>query len=323
MIAAKLKRETRLPWVADFRDPWARRPWGATPENPWGQKLFGLLEGICIKGADAVILNTEALRQDFMSHYSPELHEKFSVITNGFDPEARLQVAERPLGEDPVRTEGAIHIFHAGTFYMRRDPRAFIRAIGILIRRGYRVTFEHMGHIDHAWDLGAYARQHGAEQHVVLRPQDRHEVVLERMRRADVMLIVQPDTHLQVPSKLFEMLLCQRPILALVDEGETAQIIRRFGLGVVANPRDPESIAEAIPLAARMHPLDRAKWTLAMRAFDGRQLTGKLADCLATVTCRPAEVWNGRAVASRRSAVSACLGKQQSGEAAHEGVTAE
>lgn len=48
----------------------------------------------------------------------------------------------------------------------------------------------------------------------------------------------------QVPGKIFTMLAAEKPILALVPEGETATIARRSGLGLIAPADDPAAIAD-------------------------------------------------------------------------------
>ena len=72
------------------------------------------------------------------------------------------------------------------------------------------------------------------------------------MNNADLLLIVQPDTALQVPGKLYEMLMFRKPIVAVTGDGETADIVRRFEIGAVADLKDPAGIATAIDQAAGM-----------------------------------------------------------------------
>jgi colanic acid biosynthesis glycosyl transferase WcaI len=47
-----------------------------------------------------------------------------------------------------------------------------------------------------------------------------------------------------VPSKIFEIMACERPVLASL-EGEAARIVRRAVAGRVCSPADPEAIAAA------------------------------------------------------------------------------
>ena len=50
-----------------------------------------------------------------------------------------------------------------------------------------------------------------------------------------------------VPSKLYPTLAAGRPILGVApEESDVVRIIRHAGCGIVANPDDPTSVAEAI-----------------------------------------------------------------------------
>ncbi|CAN5653157.1 glycosyltransferase family 4 protein [soil metagenome] len=54
-----------------------------------------------------------------------------------------------------------------------------------------------------------------------------------------------------IPSKLFEVMACERPVVASVA-GEAAEIVASSGAGLVAAPGDPASLAEAILRLSRM-----------------------------------------------------------------------
>jgi glycosyltransferase involved in cell wall biosynthesis len=50
-----------------------------------------------------------------------------------------------------------------------------------------------------------------------------------------------------VPSKLYPLLAAGRPILVIASpEADAARIVRRAGCGLVADPDDPEALAEAV-----------------------------------------------------------------------------
>ncbi len=99
------------------------------------------------------------------------------------------------------------------------------------------------------------------------------------MQAADALVLVQPGTHLQVPGKLYEMLMFRKPILALADDGATADVIRDYRLGLVADPRDTDAIADGLRVLLRDGPTlaEDADWPAALEAFDGRRLTQQLA----------------------------------------------
>ena len=283
LIAAKLKRTTGLPWVCDFRDPWARKPWGLKRRNVWGQRIHHSMERRCIQQADVVILNTQRMTHDFQSHYRDIPAERFITITNGFDPdmidgiEAMLDANKkcRPTDDMPFT------LVHAGALYGRRDPRALIDALAILKERGENVAFQQVGGCSDRFDMNNILKSHPAKQRIEIIPRQPHAKAMQYLAAADGLVVIQPDTELQVPGKLYEMMLFRKPIVALTGDGETADIVNRYRLGVVAPPDDPERIADSIGQLIHVKSASiREDWDAAQAAFDGRNLTARLADVL-------------------------------------------
>lgn len=281
LIGRRLKRATGLPWVADFRDPWARRPWGAKKHNPWGQKLYPYLERKCIAAADRVILNTDNMLQEFRRHY-PQWSEKFLAIPNGCDAHL-VAIAERLVAEAPAHQTGeTITLVHAGSLYRQRDPRSLIQAVGLLNQRGVAVRFEQIGncHQDFGVPEMLQDRQYGDS--VSLTPPVARDEALRRTANADLLLLIQPGTDLQIPGKLFEMLPFRKPILAITDQGATADVVAKHRLGAVAADHSPQGIARV--LEELVHCVENADddfgFDAAMREYDGRALTSRLASTL-------------------------------------------
>jgi glycosyltransferase involved in cell wall biosynthesis len=284
LTAARIKRRTGLPWVMDLRDPWARSPWGLKKRNPWGQRLLGAMEHSCIRLASAVILNTERLRDEFVTYYGHEAREKFHVVNNGYDPQLLAHV-EQSIGRGVATSvhgtaKGVIRVCHPGSLYGRRDPRPLLLAIRHLVDAGFPMEFHQIGECSPAFQVDRFVREQRLEEHVVLHGRVSHQTALEGMARADVLLVIQPDTALQVPSKVFEMLMFRKPIVALTGSGETADLVTTHRLGAVAPPRDAASVAQAMKQAIAMRPLNAGAWDRALTRFDGRTLTGHLARIL-------------------------------------------
>ncbi|MEW4527083.1 glycosyltransferase family 4 protein [Maioricimonas sp. JC845] len=278
LIGRKLKRQTGLPWIADFRDPWARRPWGDKPANPWGQQLYPWYERRCIAAADRVILNTERMATDFRNHYTNLPGEKFRCVPNACDP-ALAELVDALLSKQPPRDPAdQTTICHAGSLYRQRDPRPLIEALASVPG----VRFEQTGNCAEQFDVPGFSSRQGVDDRVSINPPVPHAEILERMAAADIQLLLQPGTDLQIPGKLFELILFRKPILALCDEGETADLVRKYRLGVVASPSDPDEIEAAISQLTdhRQELMNHSGWIAARNDFDARQLTGTLASLL-------------------------------------------
>jgi glycosyltransferase involved in cell wall biosynthesis len=144
------------------------------------------------------------------------------------------------------------------------------------------VRFDQIGIVNNKQELSSYIAARGLEKVVCFHGQIPHEETLRLMASADVFLLSQPGTSLQVPGKLYEMLPFRRPIVALTEaQGATADIITGYGLGPPPS-ENTEAIASAILSAADRHGIYswNGAWENALRAFDGRVLTGHLAEVL-------------------------------------------
>lgn len=291
LIAAAVKQLTGIPLVCDFRDPWAAAPWRATERNPWGLRLQRFFERIVVRAADALILNTPRLGNEFKARYAKH-SDKINVIPNGFDPEHLSEVNRlRNSRSQPTRhptLEVDLSLCHPGSLYNQRDPRPLIDAIVHLAREGHCVVLEQIGYHDRRLELGDYISRCGVQKQVILTDRLSHGEVLKRMHATDVMVLVQPGTQLQVPGKLYEMLMFRKPILALTDEGATADIVNEYKLGLVVSPRDSDAIAQALRtfLSRRRELAQKAEWSAALEAFDGRRLTQQFAEHLSRVAGR-------------------------------------
>jgi glycosyltransferase involved in cell wall biosynthesis len=154
-----------------------------------------------------------------------------------------------------------------------------VTAIELLAGEGHTVRFEQIGRVrDHA-RICNEVKQRGLGQSVHVRPRLPHDEALRRMEAADLFVVIQPNTSIQVPGKIYEMLMFRKPIVALADDGATADIVHQFNLGVVAPAGDPRQIADAILQAWHRCRSSGTEggWTDALAAYDGCNLTGELA----------------------------------------------
>ncbi len=119
LVARHLRKTLGIPWIADFRDPWAEND-GLKDSPPWLRRIHFVLEASVIRCADAVICNTEHLRLRFQERYSYLPATKFVTVTNGFD-DAGGKV------ESASRTRPERLIVHMGNLYWGRQVRHVLR----------------------------------------------------------------------------------------------------------------------------------------------------------------------------------------------------
>ncbi len=283
LAARKLAIQFNIPWIADFRDPWARRPW-STSQNPWGRKLIPFFERQVVKAAAAVVLNTSTSCSDFCNAY-PTLSSKFHCIPNGLDPD--LLASVRHISSTH-RAENAIPVLcHPGNLYGHRDPANTIRAIAALNSDSLPIKLQQIGAIAEHLQPNALAAGLGIPKLFEAIPSLPHHETLRAMHQSDVLLIIQPDAPLMVPSKVYEMLAFDRPVVAVCDSPCTESVVKDAG-GFTAPSRDVDAIAAALRNAlAYRHNNERLQMRESARAkYDGRNLTKELADLMCSVASR-------------------------------------
>ncbi len=283
VIGLLLKRLTRKPLVVDFRDPWMTNPFRLTYSR-LRNNLEGALEHKVIEGADVVIANTEELQAEFLHRFPNQPGTKFAVLLNGFDPD---DYGPSNDGQFVERQERFV-IVHTGFLYGRRDPRSFLTAVKMLSNRlgidRTHLKVNLVGTVELPYDLPEFLTTHGLHDIVTLYHHVPFKESLDHMRRASVLLLLQPGTTTQVPSKLFEYIGMKKPILAISPKpGATSRIVSEERLGEVADPDDVGEITVALEKLYRRWKAQEqpgASFEAAYRKYNVQFLTEQLASLL-------------------------------------------
>ncbi len=237
LIGLALKCLSGLPLVIDLRDPWSRSEWKRPGSGSWRVQRF--LERLCVCWADRVILNTPRLCDEFREFYGAPFCAKFLAIPNGYDPDL-LPLADKLLVRNAqAHTNGLIRVCHPGNVYGERNLQCVATAIARLAAAGCRVILEQVGTLEHGSALIEFLRERQLEPYFQIRGRLSHAETLDRMAAADVFLVLQPGTSVQVPGKLFEMLPFRKPVVALTGDGATAEYHRAIWPGPCGRPHGP------------------------------------------------------------------------------------
>jgi glycosyltransferase involved in cell wall biosynthesis len=236
LIGAAVKQATGVPWVADLRDSIAANPDRNVERLAVRAKERGqaLVASLVARYADAVAAVSDTIAGEMRDLGAAAVR----TIPNGCDFDD-FEGLEYRSGE-------RFRITHTGSFFGKRDPRPFLRALAesrsdVVVRfvGGLRSSDR-----EFAEELGLGDRLEELE-HV---PRRR---ALELQRDSEALLLLLPEAGGRgrtVPSgKIFEYLAAERPILAAVPtDGVAADLVRRAGAGVVVPPDDVRALREAI-----------------------------------------------------------------------------
>ena len=283
VVANQIKKRTGARWIADFRDPWSRKRWFNPEMTAFKNQAIKRFERRTIQNADKLIMNTAELLEDFGNHYGPVIQRKSTVITNGFDP-ADFGDLPEPNG----KADDRLTICHTGTFYRQRSPMPFLQGLKRAVDSGvpktrFRVQF--IGGVgDHKPNVDKFISENDFGDVIEIIPSIPHRDCLIAMREADVLLIVQPVTTIQIPAKIFEYIATGKPILTLSALGATSNVVTKNELGWWADFDSEEQIGERIIEIEKFfsNPENR-NWKPKQEAldrFNGKILVERMFDLL-------------------------------------------
>jgi glycosyltransferase involved in cell wall biosynthesis len=277
VLARAAARRYRLPWVADWRDPWTMWRTGPLPSYGHYRYVQAMEEGV-LRDANISVATSHVTRTDWLRQFPALDPNRLVTVYNGYD---RAELATIP--DPPPRPEGTRTIAYVGTFYYepslrealltkfwqrpphrwlfytpRREdwlyasPYFFLRGLRRFADRrpdlAGRLTVRFGGSVPR-W-LPAMLRETGTESMVELLGRLSHRDSLREQKWADAVLL--PSSRVvggrdnRIAGRMFEYFGLRRPILGLLSDGAMLDMVRRSGLGVLAEPDDTDAVAAAI-----------------------------------------------------------------------------
>jgi glycosyltransferase involved in cell wall biosynthesis len=128
LIARKLKKDTNLPWIADYRDPWLENiNYNTVPRLALVKYLNRRLEQKVLNQADQITVVGPKFCELYIKKLPKNRHHNCHVIPNGFDMDDIVE---------PENTNGnKFYITYFGTTYPAVFQDAFFSAINILNKK--------------------------------------------------------------------------------------------------------------------------------------------------------------------------------------------
>ena len=233
LIGRKLAKETGLPWIADFRDPWTKifyfkhlQMTRATEK--WHHKM----EQKVLDDATAVVAVSPLVQQDFQAMTKTPVE----LITNGFD---ECDFASEKCTEAYGGPEHDFVITHTGLFAADGNPTVLWEVLSekcstdpnfkehLKIRLVGKTDEQILKSIEEA-GLGENLENMGYQPHAV---------AVEQQRQASLLILPlrkEPEYKAVLPGKLFEYLASWRPILGIGQtDGAMSMILNDTNTGVV------------------------------------------------------------------------------------------
>ncbi len=282
LIGLALSARARIPWVADFRDPWTRRL-SFRPPTRWHRARHQALEREVLRRAALVTFTSGETREDYARRYPDIPAAKMAVVTNGYDEEdfAQLEEAQPPASR--------FEILHAGQLNPERPALPFLLALRSFLsahpQAAGRVRARFIGPA-YQGDLRA-AEELGLSACVAFEPSRAHAGIVRAMRESHALLLMEQGSEaggLILPGKIFEYLRAGRPILGLLPEGAAWNLITSLGAGRCCRVDDREGCARALGELfqgfERGLPPDSGVERERILPFERRQTARRLANLL-------------------------------------------
>lgn len=260
LAAERVAARARVPWVADFRDPWIGLHF-RTPKTAWHRARHEAMERRVLERAD-LVLTASRTHLDSLGRSSGARVRRAAHLPNGFERGSELPGPsggyEPPGPSGPVEIEAStrggapsFRLAFTGTLSLMEDAGTLFEAVHEVLarhpeaRRTLRVDLAGPYDVDEedravALGLTGIVRFLGPLAHADSRA---------LQRGADALLLWKPHApgyRTMVPGKLYEYLDTGRPIVALLPEAdEAAQLVRRAG-GTVLPPGDRAALAREL-----------------------------------------------------------------------------
>jgi len=210
--------------------------------------LIGALESLemlLYKNARHIVVVADAMRDKLVSRGVPA--EKISVVPNGVDP---LFFSPTPKGRQVKKQndwDGKFIAMYIGTLGLSQGLDTLLDAATILAKRDPEVLIVLAGAGAERERLMALKEKRalGNVEFIAAQPKERMPAMY---CAADCCIV--PLKNLDVfkhtiPSKMFEVMSCARPIILGV-EGQSKTVLEESGAGVCITPEDANALAGAI-----------------------------------------------------------------------------
>ncbi len=223
LIAQQLRRKFKIPWIADFRDPWTTIDYVQELSLTKSSKnKHDQLETAVLTEAQKVIVVGKSMKDEFSHKVSSS---NIEVVPNGYD--------EDDFTEGKKELDEKFSMAHIGSFSPSRNIQAFWQALSELAKDDSVFKNDLQVKLIGAVDGSVYQSigQFGLEEQVESLGYMAHDEVLNHTLGSQVLLLFINRTHNAksiLTGKVFEYLKSGRPLLTIAPpDGDLAELLEK------------------------------------------------------------------------------------------------
>lgn len=241
-IATILKKVTKIPWLADFQDPWTQVDYYQMLNlTTWGDGKHKKLEQEVFQNADAITIVSKAWKEDLERIGAKNV----SVAYWGYDPDDYTNIKVNP-------DENLFTITHSGILGHDRLPITLFKILSKLITEDKdfksKLQLQFIGQLDHI--VIENLQRYALFENTFITGNVKREKSLEYIKNSNLLLLLlnkQANSKGRVPGKLFEYLACKVPILSIGNTaGDSAEIVTSTNSGKAIEYDDAASLEAEI-----------------------------------------------------------------------------
>jgi len=236
-IGFGLHKKTKLPWIADFRDPWTNIDFYKELNLSWlADKIHHRMERQIITQANAVVSVTPT----WCNELAQKNPKRIDLVHNGYD--------EDDYVEGTVELDKYFSLVHIGSINAARNPKVLWKALGELanenaeLRSKLKIKF--VGNVEavvyediEQYKLSAFVDRTGYLSH--------NEAIAFQHKAQLLLLLINntPNAGGILTGKLYEYMASTRPILAIgPTESDIARLLSETETGSIVDFEDVEGM---------------------------------------------------------------------------------
>lgn len=282
LIAMRLARHTKLPWLADFRDPWTGIDfYDELFLTKQADRRHRKLEKTVLETASSVITVSDQIRHELASKGAGT--EKVMIVPNGFDP------ADFENTKSTEPTPDAFTLVHTGSLVPSRNPEVLWKALGRMCSQNpafsEKLRIKLIGSSDGS--VIQSLRKYNLYERAEIIPYLPHADAIRESLSASVLLLLinnTPNAEGFLSGKVFEYLAMGKPVLCIGPEkGDAARLLNETGAGKTAGFNDDKRAERILTSwfdAMQQGQKPLSPYTSAISRYSRKEQAGSIAKIL-------------------------------------------
>jgi hypothetical protein len=263
-----IKKNYEVKVIVDFRDAWSA--WGNHFfPSYFHYRIIRRMERNVFLRADTIVTVTNELKEKFISIHGQEMRKKIEVIPNGFD----FEIKNKKIINKQIEDDSIIRVGYIGSFYFDpklesevnkpwykkrfyrifqyslneedwkyRSPFYFLKTLKCFIQNNpemkSKIVLEHIGNSPD-W-LTKMIEHFNLQDNFISHGFKTQSEVMDIAKQFDYLLATSEKNlvgpHYCLPSKIFDYLKLNKPIIAFVTPGSQLEFLKKSGISIFFNP---------------------------------------------------------------------------------------